>query len=168
MPRDAIEDDDRPIGEKTTEEITNALYGSTDPMVTHAQAARIISTVAVQDFLNSPIQAEQVAAEWAGTFAEYKLNADESGMLAQLGVDNTLNPPTQEVQEQWAEASLADLQRDWGADRAGQALNDARMYVARTPGAADLIDRLGIGNHPKVVALCAARGRAMRTSGRRS
>lgn len=168
MPKDAVEDDDRPLSEKTGEEIANALYGSTDPMVTHAGAARIISNVAVQDFLNDPIQAERVAAEWAETFTTYKLNADESNMLAQLGVDNVRTPPSQEVQEQWAEASLADLQRDWGADKAGQALNDARMYVARTPGAADLIDRLGIGNHPKVVALCAARGRAMRTSGRRS
>lgn len=143
MPRDVVEDDDRPLSEKTGEEIANTLYRSTDPLIAHAGAARIISNVAVQDFLNDPIQAEQVAAEWADTFASYKLDALESTMLTKLGVDNIKNPPTQEMQEEWTAASLADLQRDWGADKAGQALQDARMYVARTRGAAELIDRLG-------------------------
>ena len=142
------------------------LYGATDPLVVHRSAAHAIESAAVQDFMAAPEEAQEIAAGWAATFATYNLNSDESSTVAEIGAIAMRNPPTEEMQDTWAQQSMQALQRDFGAEGAAQALQDARMYVASLPGAADQIDALGLGDHPALVRLSAAKGRAMRLAGK--
>lgn len=150
----------------TIEEKAQAMYGSTDPTLTHRDATQAIVNSALEDHLADPKTAGEIAAEWAATFQRHNLNATESKELADIGAQVLKSPPTPELVTQWTETAITQLQAEYGVKGAGQALQDARAYVASMPGAADMIDALGLGAHPKLVALAAARGRAMRLAGK--
>ncbi len=164
-PRSVLRDN-RPIGELSDAEQAQRLFGGTDPTLTHADATQAILNAGLEDHLHDPETATQIAGEWAGVFAEHQLNASESKQLADIGAQVLRSPPTPELLAQWEGKAIQTLQQEFGVQGAGQALQDARAYVASVPGAADMLDRLGIGSHPKVVALAAARGRAARLAGK--
>lgn len=157
--------DDRPMTELTDEEQADRLYGDTDPVVAHSTAVIAITNAAMQDHLHDREAAQEIAAGWAATFQQHKLNATESADLAELGASLLANPPSEDTVSAWTETAIQNLQTEYGVEGAGQALQDARNYVASVRGAAAMLDKLGLGNHPKVVALAAARGRAMRLDG---
>lgn len=158
--------DDRAFSELSEAEQAQRLYGSTDPTLTHADATVAIRNAAMQDHLHDPDTAGEIAAGWAATFSQHQLNATESKDLADIGASVMRTPPTPELVTQWTETAIANLQAEYGVQGAGQALDDARRYVASHPGLPDLIDALGLGAHPKLVALAAARGRALRLAGK--
>lgn len=158
--------DNRPMNELTDAEQAERLFGGTDPTLTHRNATQAILNAGLEDHLHDPETAKQIAGEWAQTFAEHQLNATESKELADIGAQVLRSPPTPELLAQWEGTAIQNLQQEFGVQGAGQALQDARAYVASVPGAADMLDRLGIGSHPKVVALAAARGRAARLAGK--
>lgn len=158
--------DDRPMTELTDEEQADRLYGDTDPVVAHSTAVIAITNAAMQDHLHDRETAQEIAADWAKTFATHKLNATESADLAEVGASVLANPPSQETVSNWVETSLANLQVEYGIEGAGRALQDARSYIQSQPGSARMLDSLGLASHPKVVAIAAARGRAMRLAGK--
>lgn len=150
----------------TLEEKAKAMFAGTDPTQTHRDATQAIVNSALEDHLHDPETAGQIAGEWAETFAKHNLNATESKELADIGAQVLKSPPTPELVATWTETAINQLQTEYGVKGAGQALQDARAYVTSVPGAADMIDALGLGAHPKLVALAAARGRAMRLAGK--
>lgn len=158
--------DNRPMTELNDAEQAERLFGGTDPTLTHADATRALINAGLEDHLHDPETAGEIAAEWAEVFAEHQLNATESKELADIGAQVLRSPPTPELVSSWTETALADLKAEYGVTGAGQALQDARAYVASQPGLPDLIDALGLGAHPKLVALAAARGRAARLAGK--
>lgn len=158
--------DDRPITELTEAEQAQRMYGATDPTLTHRDATQAIVNASVEEHLHDPETAQEIASEWAATFQLHNLSSTESKELADIGASVMANPPTAEMVEAWTETALANLQQEYGTNGAPQALRDAQAYVASVPGAADMLDNLGLGNHPKVVALAAARGRALRLAGK--
>lgn len=158
--------DDRPMTSLTDAEQAERLFGGTDPTLTHTDATRALINSSLEDHLHDPETAGEIAAEWAEVFAEHQLNATESKELADIGAQVLRSPPTPELLAQWEGSAIQTLQQEFGVQGAGQALQDARTYVASVPGAADMLDRLGIGSHPKVTALAAARGRAARLAGK--
>lgn len=158
--------DDRPFTELTEAEQAQRLYGSTDPTVAHRDAVQAIINAGLEDHLHTPEVAGEIAAEWAAVFSTHNLNATESAQLADIGASVMRSPPTPELVTQWTETALQDLKTTYGVQGAGQALQDARAYIASVPDATDLLNSLGLGSHPKIVALAAARGRAMRMSGK--
>lgn len=161
-PRPATHRDARPFAELSEQQQADRFYGNTDPTKTHADATQAIVNASMEDHLQDPETAAQVAKEWATTFAQHKLNSTESKELADIGASVMRESPTAEVLAQWQDTAITNLQTEYGVAGAGQALQDARAYVASVPGAAALIDSLGLGSHPKVVALAATRGRALR------
>lgn len=158
--------DDRPIAELTEDELAQKLYGNTDPTLTHADATQAILNAGMQDHLHEPEEAREIATQWAEVFQQHKLNASDSKELADLGATALRNPPTEDTIYHWTETAIANLQAEYGVQGAGQALQDARAYIAGVPDAADMLNALGLGSHPKIVALAAARGRAMRQAGK--
>lgn len=162
----ASQQDDRPVSELTEEELAQRLYGNTDPTLTHRDAVQAIVNASMQDHLHDPETAGEIAGDWAETFARHQLNATESKELADIGASVMRNPPSEATVLAWRETAIANLQTEYGVEGAGQALQDARAYVSSQPGLADLIDAYGLGAHPKLVALAAARGRALRMAGK--
>lgn len=55
------------------------------------------------------------------------------------------NPPSEETMSAWASDAVQSLKTDYGLEGAGQALSDARAYIASVPGAADMLDATGLG-----------------------
>lgn len=162
----ASQQDDRPATELTEDELAQRLYGKTDPTVAHRDAVTAIINAGLEDHLHTPEVAREIAAEWAGVFSNHNMNANESLQVADIGASVMRNPPTPELVMQWTETALQDLKTTYGVQGAGQALQDARAYIASVPDAADMLDAYGLGNHPKIVAMAAARGRAMRMAGK--
>lgn len=158
--------DDRPVEALSEAEQAQRMYGNTDPTLTHRDAVQAIVNAGMEQNLLDPEEAREIAGEWAETFALHNLNATESKDVADLGASVMANPPSEETMSVWASDAIQSLKTDFGLEGAGQALNDARAYVASVPGAADMLDATGLGNHPRIVALAAARGRAMRLAGK--
>lgn len=158
--------DARAISELAEEEQAQRLFSQTDPTLTHADATQAIINSSMRDHLNDPQTAGEIAAEWAATFSQYQLNSTESAELADIGANVMRNPPTPEMFTSWTETAISNLQSEYGVQGAGLALADARAYVASQPGLPDLLDALGLGAHPKLVAIAAARGRALRMAGK--
>lgn len=158
--------DDRPMSELSEAEQAERLYGNADPTLTHRDAVHAIINAGQEDYLHTPDVAREIAAEWAETFAQHQLNATESAQLAAIGASVMRNPPTPELMSQWTETALQELKTTYGVQGAGQALQDARAYIASVPGAADMLDSMSLGSHPRIVALAAARGRSLRTAGK--
>lgn len=158
--------DDRPFTELNEAEQADRLYGSTDPTVVHRDAVQAIINAGLEDHLHTPEVAGDIASQWAEVFSQHNLNSIESLQLAELGASVMANPPTAEVMSHWTETAISNLQSDYGPHGAGQALQDARAYISQIPNATDLLNFLGLGSHPRIVALAAARGRALRLAGR--
>lgn len=158
--------DDRPMAELTDDEQAERIYGGTDPAITHSVAVQALVNASVQDHLLDPEEAREIATEWSHVFKAHNLNATQSAELAEIGASVMSNPPSAELVETWTETAIANLQSEYGTNGTAQALADARAYVASVPGAADMLDNLGLGSHPKVVAIAAARGRALRQAGK--
>lgn len=158
--------DDRPVEALSEAEQAQRIYWASDPALMHRDAVQAIFTAGMEQNLLDPEEAREIATEWAATFALHNLNATESKDVADLGASVMANPPSEETMSAWASDAVQSLKTDYGLEGAGQALSDARAYIASVPGAADMLDATGLGNHPKVVALAAARGRALRLGGR--
>lgn len=165
-PARSTQRDDRPMSELSEDEQAERIYGSTDPAIAHSTAVIAITNAGMEQHLHDPETAREIATEWAGVFQQHNLNSTESLQVAELGASVLASPPSEETMSAWASDAIQNLKTDFGVTGAGQALRDAQAYVASVPGAADMLDATGLGNHPKVVALAAARGRAMRMSGR--
>lgn len=157
---------DRPMSELSEAEQADRLYGATDPVVAHSTAVIAITNAGIEQHLHDPETAREIAGAWAEVFSQHNLNSTESLQVAELGASVLANPPSEETMNAWASDAIQHLKTDFGVTGAGQALRDAQAYVASVPGAADMLDATGLGNHPKVVALAAARGRALRLAGK--
>lgn len=144
---------------------SRAMYGKTDPTLTHGDATRAITSAAMEDNLSTPYEAAKIAAQWAGTFAQHELTSTDSAQIVDIAAAAAKNPPSPEIVATWTEQAIQHLQTTYGVQGAGQALRDARAYVQHT-GVADLLDAWGLGAHPKLVALAAAKGRALRLAGK--
>lgn len=156
----------RPISELDDVEQGRRLFGGTDPILSHADAVQVLINAGLEDHLHDPQTAGEIAADYAAIFAQHELSATDSKVVAEIGAQALRNPPTPELVTSWTEQALQTLKTDYGVAGAGQALEDARRYIASVPDAADMLDAFGLGSHPKIVALAAARGRLLRLSGR--
>jgi hypothetical protein len=158
--------DKRPFSDLTEDEQANRLYGATDPTLTHADATQAIINSGLEDHLHDPETAGAIAAEWAKTFAEHQLTSTDSKELADIGARVMREAPTPTLVAQWTETAIQNLQVEYGVEGAGQALRDARSYIGMRGDLKNTLDKLGLGSHPKIVAIAAARGRALRQAGK--
>ncbi|WP_281915555.1 hypothetical protein [Caldimonas thermodepolymerans] len=150
----------------TDEKKATVMFRETDPALTYRDATQAIVNSAMEDHLQDRETAGQIAREWGKVFVRHDLNATEAKELADIGASALRTPPTPELEATWAETAITQLKAEYGVEGAGQALRDARAYIASVQGAAELLDELGLGSHPKVVAMAAARGRALRLAGK--
>ena len=155
--------DTRDKSELSVEEV---LYGNTDPRVAFADAARLIENRSMEDHFTDPEQARLIADEWAGTFQKYRLNSTESSDVAEIGVAIMRTPPNAETVAAWERDARARLLADYGREGVHRALADAQALVAKDDRLRTWLHDTGAGSHPRVVALVAAKARALRLAGK--
>jgi hypothetical protein len=158
--------DKREFDTLTDQEKAQRLYAGTDPTLTFKDATQAIFNAGLEDHLHDPETAQEIAAEWAQTFAQYELSGTQAKEFADIGAQVMRSPPTPELVTQWTETAVAELKSTYGVQGAGQALQDARSYIAMRDDLRDLLDSLGLGSHPAVVRAAAERGRQMRMQGK--
>jgi len=159
--------DKREFDSLTDQEKAQRVFGGTDPTLTFKDATQAIFNAGLEDHLHDPETAAEIAADWAGVFAEHELSGTEAKVFADLGAQVTRSPVTPQLVESWTETALAELKSTYGVAGAGQALRDARSYIElRGESVKELLDSLGIGSHPAVVRAAAERGRQLRLQGK--
>ncbi|MBP6644760.1 MAG: hypothetical protein KA207_02820 [Burkholderiaceae bacterium] len=158
--------DKRDFDTLTDQEKGQRLYGGTDPTLTFKDATQAIFNAGLEDHLHSPETAQEIAAEWAQTFAQYELTGTQAKEFADIGAQVMREAPTPTLVAQWTETAVAELKSTYGVQGAGQALQDARSYIAMRDDLRDLLDSLGLGSHPAVVRAAAERGRQLRMQGK--
>lgn len=132
----------------------------------HGDAERSISNSMKELELMTPMEADKIANEWSGIFSEYQLNATESVQLADLGASVYVNPPSETTMADWEGQAKAALAQEYGPDGAGQALADAKALIARNPTLHKYLHKTGLGSHPNVVRIAAAKASALRSQGK--
>lgn len=144
------------------------LFSTDDPALHHGDGLRAIESAAMETFIQSPEDAREIAQHWGEVFQSFELNATESKAVADIGVAAFTELPTPELVTTWVEQSKEALVADYGPRGAAQALDDAQAYVT-TYASRELRDVLmstGLGNHPHLVRMAAAKGRALRMAGK--
>jgi hypothetical protein len=126
----------------------------------HGDAERAIQNTLIETDLTTPEEAAAVAQEWRPVFQTLQLNSSESTAMANLGAAVYRNPPSPETLAGWANEAKAALLQDFGPGGVGQALADAKAWVARDPKLVQYLNETGLGSHPSVVRLAAAKARA--------
>lgn len=155
--------DDRDKSALSDEEI---MYGNTDPRIAFADAARLIENRSMEDHFTDPEEARAIADEWAGTFQKYALNSTESMTVTEIGASVLKSPPNAETVAAWEEDARAGLLADYGREGVNRALADAQALVAKDDRLRDWLHNTGMGSHPRVVALVAAKARSLRLAGK--
>lgn len=166
--RTAPAPDTRPVAELSEAEVADRLFKTGDPALNHSDGMRAIEQAAMHDFLASPEEASQAAEHWGGVFQAVGLSASESAQLADIGIATFTTPATPELRTSWVEQSQQALLQDFGPQGARAALDDARRFVAihAGPDLREVLDSTGLGDHPHVVRLIAAKARAARIAGK--
>jgi predicted short-subunit dehydrogenase-like oxidoreductase (DUF2520 family) len=151
----------------TDEDRAQTLFGGTDPVRLHGDAAREIERMMMEN-LADPDEAAAAAADWVAEFQELGLTSTESATITGIAASVVNNPPSAQMVTSWVEESRAALVQDYGREGAAQALADAREFIGRfgTPELRDVLNMTGLGNHPDVVRVAAQKARALRLAGR--
>lgn len=160
--------DKRSFGELDEADQGARLFGGGDPALHHGDAMRSLESAAMEKFLSSPEEAKEASAFWGEAFQSFELTGTESSTVADIGVAAFTNPPAPELVATWTEQARSVLVQDYGPQGAAQALKDARTYVNNygTPELLDVLLSTGLGNHPQLVRIAAAKARAMRMAGK--
>lgn len=144
------------------------LFATDDPALYHGDSMLAIESAAMETFIQSPEEAREAAQQWGEVFQNFQLNSTESKAVADIGVNVLSTPPNDELLATWVEDSKAALVQDHGPKGAAQALADAqayvRMYASREVKA--MLEATGLGDHPQLVRMAAAKGRALRQAGK--
>lgn len=149
------------------EEHAERMFGDSDPVLTYGDAARDIES-AVLESLGDPEEAASTATQWASEFQTLGLTHAESVTLTEVGIAAVTSAPSAETVLTWQEDARTALLQDFGPKGAAQALADAQTFVTRfgSPELRDVLNMTGLGNHPRVVRVIAAKARAARLEGR--
>lgn len=150
------------------EQKAEKLFNSGQPELYHSDAMRGIEQAAMEEFLASPEEATEAATHWGSVFQEAGLTGTESAQIADIGISAFKAPPTPEIVETWVEQSQQALVQDYGPKGARAALDDARRFVElhASPDLKEVLETTGLGNHPQVVRIIAAKARAARNAGK--
>lgn len=137
-----------------------------DRLKAHPDAVRSIEEGAKAEALMSPEAARKhMADNWAPVFRRYDLLSTEAAALAGLDRIAHGKVPDEATRAGWRDAAKAALLAEYGPDRVGQALADARAFIGQDPQLKKFAMR-GFGDH-KVLGLMAARlGGQARKEGR--
>jgi hypothetical protein len=151
----------------TDAELADSLYGDSDPELLYGDSMRSIES-AVLEQLGDPAEAAVTAAQWASDFQTLGLTHADAMAITEVGISAISTPPTPETVLTWQEEARTALLQDWGPRGAHQALADAKTFITRfgTPELRDVLNMTGLGNHPQVVRVIAAKARQARLEGR--
>lgn len=127
----------------------------------HGDAERTIARGVMENELGTPDQADARAEAWSGVFKGIGLSSTESGRLADLK-----GQPTDEQRAAWQEDSRKALVQDFGPQGAGEALADAKKYLAKHPDLSEYLRKTGLGDHPMWIRTLADKARQARTAGK--
>jgi len=143
------------------------MFGDTDPELQFGDAMRDIESAVLQE-LGDPADAAATASQWASEFQTLGLTHAESVTLTEVGIGAITSAPTPELVSSWVESAKDALVQDYGARGAHQALADAQAFISRfgSPELRDVLNMTGLGNHPQVVRVIAAKARQARLEGR--
>ncbi len=152
---------------RTEEQMAEAMFADSDPELQFGDAMRDIES-AVLEQMGDPADAAATASQWAGHYAELGLTHQEAVSVTEIGISAITNPPTPEIVSSWTEQAKGVLTQDYGPRGAHQALADAQRYLGRfgSPELRDVLNMTGLGNHPQVVRVIAAKARQARLEGR--
>lgn len=144
------------------------LFQTDDPSLYHGDAMRSIESAAMEKFIASPEEAAAASKHWGSTFQSFGLTSTESAEVANIGVQAFTTPASPELVMTWTEQAKEALVRDFGPQGASQALADARAYVGlyASPDLKEVLMSTGLGNHPQLVRMAAAKARALRMAGK--
>lgn len=160
--------DKRPFDTLTEADKEARLFQTDDPTLYHGDSMRSIESAAMEKFLSSPEDARDAAEHWGNQFQLFELTSSESAAVADIGVSVFTNPASPELVATWTEQAREVLVQDFGPKGAAQALADAREFVTTyaTPELKDVLMSTGLGNHPQLVRIAAAKARALRQAGK--
>lgn len=161
--------DKRPFNTLDEADQANRMFNDgADPALYHGDAMRSIESAAMEQFTSSPDEAKEASAYWGAHFQSFELTGTESAAVADIGVQAFTTPASPALVESWTEQARAVLVQDYGPTGAAQALADARTFVNAyaTPELRDTLMATGLGNHPQLVRIAAAKARALRMAGK--
>lgn len=147
----------------TSEEQAAAVMFKDSPI--HGDAERAIAQAAREQNLASDDDALAAAQSWVPTMQSFDLNATESSTITDLAISATVSPPSEETVSAWHQDSMSVLRQEYG-NEAGAVLQATQRMLARDPAVVELLERTGLGNHPHVVRLAAAKAQALRKAGK--
>jgi hypothetical protein len=151
---------------RTEEEMADAMFGESDPALQFGDAMRAIESAAMEN-LADPDDAADTARYWGEAFTALGLTHRDAMEIAELGISAMSTPATPEVVTMWTEQARDALLMDYGPKGARQALDDARRYIElhAGPDLREVLNLTGLGSHPTLVRIAAARARTARMSG---
>jgi hypothetical protein len=104
-------------------------------------------------------------AEVLQIYQDLELSTAEARQVTDLFRTHTAMPADDVTQAQWLAAAREQMQRQYGKD-APKALELATALARRDERVRSLLHVTGLGNHPKIVELFAAKARSQRASGK--
>ncbi len=102
----------------------------------------------------------------AEVFTDARINSQEAPGLHSLLVTHLTAPPDDATVQQWEVESRRGLRERYGDD-AGRRLAQASAFVKARPEMADILNRSGLGSHPRVILALAERVNEMRMTPRK-
>lgn len=132
----------------------------------HADAPEVKEIRSTVDSLDPDAPAdvrEAVAIEYMEIAADFGMNNPEIRELAAVAKVDSF--PDEATVTRWHTESTRALQAAFGQDTA-RTVADARQLVQRDPRLAAMLDRTGLGDHPKVILAVAHAARRLRAQGK--
>lgn len=137
-----------------------------DRMKANPDAVRALVENSKTYGLMTPDAAEKhVERTWAPVLKRYDLTNNEANSLAALDGMAHQKPPAAEQRAAWASDAKAALLATYGPNGVGQALKDAKAFIAQDPQLHKFASK-GFGDHRSLVLLAARLGSEARKSGR--
>jgi hypothetical protein len=116
----------------------------------------------VKDYPGATDTERAVLAETREWFADFALNSQEAQTVTQVfNTELRDGIPSDETVAAWGREATQETFRRYGRDAEAR-LADARLLVRRDPRVRQVLERSGMGSHPRVVQLLIEKARSER------
>jgi hypothetical protein len=120
----------------------------------------------VKDYAGATDTERAVLAEAREWFADFALDHQEAKSVAEtFNAELASGIPSDETVAAWGREATQETFRQYGRDAEAR-LADARLLVRRDPRVRQVLERSGMGSHPRVVQLLIEKARSERNRGR--
>jgi len=124
-----------------------------DPEIVHRENVRLVDSAAVDALLTTSAREAEVATV-KGILARHATNSVAGRELAEVFAATLGKDISEEKRLEWKEMAFSELRREFGAEKAGDALAAAKALVQSDPALAARL-RNGAGSHPRLVVALA-------------